>query len=325
MRLASLNALSVGRMFSVLFHEKEWLEVLKRDFNHPAIVGWCPFNETWDYEGRKQDDDLLRITYLMTKQYDATRPCIDTSGNFHVLTGMYQCLGEDEEAFGLTGLYRMLEDEEGVQYLEYIRQMERKKLDIMSEFLVMAATLLDIKCRMLLPKEVNEEGEEEDPRQELVEQLLEYKMYKYMSYELKDRMITAERSLYKKPTLPKEISEYKQPVDYEELIGDMTLAKLHEIFKFMLKRQEDKIDPVRSTFGKIEKDEIDMDIKTVYIEDYLKNHRKFSFRKLLEKQNSKMEVIVTFLVILELMKVGKIVIEQDDIFSDIVITSKEAV
>ena len=105
----------------------------------------------------------------------------------------------------------------------------------------------------------------------------------------------------------------------------MTIAKLHEIFKFMLKRQEDKIDPVRSTFGKIEKDEIDMDIKTVYIEDYLKNHRKFSFRKLLEKQNSKMEVIVTFLVILELMKVGKIVIEQDDIFSDIVITSKEAV
>jgi len=67
----------------------EWMEVLKRDFNHPAIVGWCPFNETWDYEGRKQDDDLLRITYLMTKQYDTTRPCIDTSGNFHVLTDIY--------------------------------------------------------------------------------------------------------------------------------------------------------------------------------------------------------------------------------------------
>ena len=47
----------------------EWMEVLKRDFNHPAIVGWCPFNETWDYEGRKQDDDLLRITYLMTKYF----------------------------------------------------------------------------------------------------------------------------------------------------------------------------------------------------------------------------------------------------------------
>ena len=62
------------------------------------------------------------------------------------------------------------------QYMEYIRNMQREDLNVMSEFLVMAATLLDIKCRMLLPKEVTEEGEEEDPRQELVEQLLQYKM-----------------------------------------------------------------------------------------------------------------------------------------------------
>ena len=70
------------------------------------------------------------------------------------------------------------------QYMEYIHAMEREDLGIMSEFMVMAATLLDIKCKMLLPKEVNEEGEEEDPRAELVEKLLEYKMYKFMSYEL---------------------------------------------------------------------------------------------------------------------------------------------
>ena len=63
------------------------------------------------------------------------------------------------------------------QYMEYIHAMEREDLGIMSEFMVMAATLLDIKCRMLLPKEVNEDGEEEDPRAELVEKLLEYKMY----------------------------------------------------------------------------------------------------------------------------------------------------
>ena len=64
------------------------------------------------------------------------------------------------------------------QYMEYIHQMQREDLNIMSEFMVMAATLISIKCRMLLPKEVNEEGEEEDPREELVRQLLEYKMYK---------------------------------------------------------------------------------------------------------------------------------------------------
>ena len=70
------------------------------------------------------------------------------------------------------------------QYMEYLHSMEKEDLGIMSEFLVMAATLLDIKCKMLLPKEVNEEGEEEDPRAELVQKLLEYKMYKYMAYEM---------------------------------------------------------------------------------------------------------------------------------------------
>lgn len=79
------------------------------------------------------------------------------------------------------------------QYMEYIRNMQEADLNVMSEFLLMAATLLDIKCRMLLPKEVNEDGEEEDPRQELVEQLLQYKMYKYMAYELRDRQVEAEK------------------------------------------------------------------------------------------------------------------------------------
>ena len=87
------------------------------------------------------------------------------------------------------------------QYMEYIKAMQKEDLNIMSEFLVMAATLLDIKCRMLLPKEVNEEGEEEDPRQELVEQLLEYKMYKFMSYELKDRELDGDRVMYKSATI----------------------------------------------------------------------------------------------------------------------------
>ena len=137
------------------------------------------------------------------------------------------------------------------QYLDYIRQMEQSDMNIMSEFLVMAATLLDIKCRMLLPKEVNEEGEEEDPRAELVEKLLEYKMYKYMSYELKDRQIDAGRNLFKAPTLPREIEEYREPVDYEQLLGSLTLGRLQRIFKDVVKKQEDRIDPIRSHYGKI--------------------------------------------------------------------------
>ena len=146
--------------------------------------------------------------------------------------------------------------------------MEREDLDIMSEFMVMAATLLDIKCRMLLPKEVNEEGEEEDPRAELVQQLLEYKMYKYMSYELRDRMNEASRSVYKEPTLPREVLEYRTPVDTSELLSQISLAKLHTIYKMILKRQEDKIDPIRSKFGKIEKEEVSLPDKMTYVEQF---------------------------------------------------------
>ncbi len=145
------------------------------------------------------------------------------------------------------------------QYMEYIHMMEREDLNIMSEFMVMAATLLDLKCKMLLPKEENEEGEEEDPRDELVQQLLEYKMYKYMSYELRDRMAEASHCVYKQETIPEEVLTYQAPVDLEELVGDLTLKKLHEIFQSVMKRQEDKVDPIRSKFGKIEKEEVSVE------------------------------------------------------------------
>ena len=68
---------------------KEWGEALQRDFNHPSIIGWCPFNETWDYKGRPQYDPLLSTVYDFTKAVDNTRPCIDTSGNFHVKTDIF--------------------------------------------------------------------------------------------------------------------------------------------------------------------------------------------------------------------------------------------
>ena len=67
----------------------EWLEEVDRDFNHPAIIGWCPFNETWNEDGNKQFDDVLATVYKATKAADHTRPCIDTSGNYHVITDVY--------------------------------------------------------------------------------------------------------------------------------------------------------------------------------------------------------------------------------------------
>ena len=74
----------------------EWTEEVQRDFNHPAIVGWCPYNETWDEKGRKQFDDALALVYQVTKALDPTRPCIDTSGNFHVATDIF-CVHDYEQ------------------------------------------------------------------------------------------------------------------------------------------------------------------------------------------------------------------------------------
>ena len=210
------------------------------------------------------------------------------------------------------------------QYMEYIAEMKRQDLDVLSEFLVMAATLIDIKSKMLLPRNPGDEEEETDPRAELVQQLLEYKMYKCMAYELKDRQVDAQRVMFKKPTIPEEGLAYEEPLNVEELVSDITLAKLNEIFKSIMRKQQDKIDPLRSKFGKIEKEEVSLEEKTEYLENYATTHKHFSFRSLLEAQSSKVEVIVTFLAILELMKTGKILISQEHIFDDIQIDSKIA-
>ena len=190
------------------------------------------------------------------------------------------------------------------QYMEYLKEMEKQDLDNMSEFLVMAATLLKIKSRMLLPQEETEEEEPEDPRQELVERLLEYKMYKFMSLELRDRQMDADKMMFKKSTLPPEVADYKEEINLDELIGDLTLSKLNDIFRSVMKKHVDKIDPVRSKFGKIEKEEVNLSKKMRYVQEYGLANKKFSFRKLLEEQNDKMDLIVTFLCILELMKMG---------------------
>ena len=209
------------------------------------------------------------------------------------------------------------------QYMEYIREMQRQDLNIMSEFLVMAATLLDIKSRMLLPVD-EEDEEEEDPRAELVEQLLQYKMFKYMSLELKDRQIDAGKMLYKVPTIPEEVRQYEEPIDMDALTADVNLQQLNRIFQSVIRKQVNKIDPIRSNFGEIQKEEISLDDKMVYLEAYAKQHEKFQFRNLLEKQKSRLEIIVTFLAILELMKTGKIQIVQENLFDEIYIESKIA-
>ena len=83
-------------------------EEIERDFNHPALIGWCPYNETWDVNGRKQDDDVIRIVYRTVKNLDKTRPCIDTSGNFHVETDIFDVHDYDQDCELFKGHYEDL-------------------------------------------------------------------------------------------------------------------------------------------------------------------------------------------------------------------------
>ena len=135
------------------------------------------------------------------------------------------------------------------QYMEYMEAMKEESLDVTSEFLVMAATLLDIKSRMLLPRSDGEEAqEEEDPRADLVRQLLEYKLYKYMADQLRDQQSAARLHFYHRASIPKEVRAYEPPVDPNQLIEEsgVDLNRLYEVFQEALLRQERRIDPIRA-------------------------------------------------------------------------------
>ena len=93
---------------------REWMEALDRDFNHPAIIGWCPFNETWDLNGCKQNDEVIEMVYRYTKSVDPTRPCIDTSGNFHVMTDIFDFHDYCQNVEDFEAYLKKLEDEDTV-------------------------------------------------------------------------------------------------------------------------------------------------------------------------------------------------------------------
>ena len=209
------------------------------------------------------------------------------------------------------------------QYLDYVSHMETEDLNVVSEFLVMAATLIDIKSRMLLPAETNEEGEEEDPRAELVARLLEYRMYKYMAQELSELEEGAGRHLYKVPTVPEEVARYEPPVDLDRLLDGLTLARLQAVFESVVKRRADKIDPIRSRFGTIRKEPVSLETRIGTVMEYARSHRTFSFRQLLERQADRLEIVVTFPAVLELMKMGKIHLTQEVLFDDMNIETLE--
>lgn len=200
------------------------------------------------------------------------------------------------------------------QYLLYIQTMQELELDVASEYLVMAATLLAIKSRMLLPKQdtlMDEELEvefEEDPREELVERLIEYKKFKEAAVQLKSR--EEDRSLiYTKP--PSDLSGFSKEVN-EKINLNVTLYDMLGAFQKLLKRKKLK-QPLAT---KISKEEISIEEKMDEIKKQLKCGDKISFFDFFPYPDRK-SIVVTFLALLELMKRGEIIIEQVCNFSEI--------
>ncbi len=147
-------------------------------------------------------------------------------------------------------------------------------------------------------------------------------MYKYMSYELRDRLSMSGKAMYKMPTIPEEVAAYEAPVNLEELVGDLTLTRLNTIFQSIMRRQTDKIDPIRSRFGTIEQEEASLDEKIELVRAYAAENASFRFSALMRGHKSKIQMIVTFLAVLELMKTGELSVVQEQPFDDMLITAQ---
>ncbi len=205
------------------------------------------------------------------------------------------------------------------QYLDHIRRMEIGQMEVMSEFIEMAAILINIKSKMLLPKYEEEEEEVEDPRAVLVQRLLEYRKYKMISMDLKERHNHADKMLFKEASLPEEVRNYTQAPDTAALLETIEFGKLYQVFQSVLKRNEDKVDVVRSRFGDIKKEAFTVQDKIEQLLNLRENYSSLSFADLLDNLSTKVEMIVTFLAVLELMKMGSIRVIQTEVFDDLII------
>jgi len=205
------------------------------------------------------------------------------------------------------------------QYLTFVHTMQELELDIASEYLVMAATLLAIKSKMLLPQKEEEILEqdpdfEDDPRDELVQRLVEYRRFKEAANDLKKKE-SSRSLLYARP--PADISEYTQEDD-QTSIGDVTLYDMLAAFQKMTRRVKDK-KPKRTT---VQSEEIPIEDRMNDIRHQLQGGAKRRFSELFSEAD-RGHMIVTFLAVLELMKTRDVACEQDQNFGEIMIFERE--
>lgn len=197
------------------------------------------------------------------------------------------------------------------QYMDYLEEQERMNLEIASEYLVLASELLEIKSKLLLPScknDEDEEAEDVDPREELVNRLLEYQAYKEITKVLQEKE-ELRKEIYTKA--PENIKNYVDEVT--EIKADVSLDDLVEAFKKYLKRKEES-KPLKT---KVAINEITVSSRRHDIKRVLKEKKKVSFFELFPVV-SKEYVVATFLAILEMAKSKELVIKQDDTFDEII-------
>ena len=195
------------------------------------------------------------------------------------------------------------------QYMDYLDLQEKMNLEIASEYLVLAAELLEIKSKMLLPRQtVEEDEEEEDPREALVNRLLEYQAYKEITKVLHEKE-SLRREIYTKS--PENIKNY---IDEEtEINVDVSLDDLVEAFKRYLARKKDN-KPLKT---KVTVNEISVSSRRHDIKRLLKSKKRVSFFELFPVL-TKEYVVATFLAVLEMAKSGELTIKQEKAFDDII-------
>ncbi|MCM8778952.1 MAG: segregation/condensation protein A [Candidatus Omnitrophica bacterium] len=198
------------------------------------------------------------------------------------------------------------------QYLEYLNLMEMLDLNISGEFLVMAATLMHIKSKMLLPpEEVPPEEEEEDPRAELVKRLLEYARFKEAALALREKELKRKEEFIR-PEGKREFIDEEGNVYFEASLFDLISAFSKAVGSVS-----------REIFQEIIRDEVTVEEKIHELLHLLMNKEIIYFRELLDKTKTKIEVIVTFLAILELIRLKEIIARQRQLFGEIEIIRNE--
>ncbi|WP_317366477.1 segregation/condensation protein A [uncultured Tyzzerella sp.] len=210
-------------------------------------------------------------------------------------------------------------------YLYYIKHKNIIDMEEMSQFIIMATTLLEIKSKLLLPKEKDEQTNEDiDPREELVKKLIEYKKYKMIAEKLYNIEVFADKVIFKEADIKAIDSiKIKTKPTAEEMLEGITLKSLYNVFEEVLKRKELKTDKIRSKFKSVTKALYNINDKISYIKDLIILNEKISLNKIFEESSSRVEVVVTFLAVLELIKTRDIKVVQQGIFDEIIIMQGE--